>query len=289
MKTRENISLIVNNNIPNYKTEVNKFLINQNKVLLRNMFTLMGTILFNLSMNNKMSLFNIIPKHYAYSSIAVVEDIGEQNFSIDIGSRILLSPLFKKFSIIDNIGALKTEGRFYSILPDDIDPVDAIFLPLICKALELCEDYRIIKSKPILLIGCNILGAIILKLLNLENTDSTVLLTGEDLDVKYLKEYGASKVIYEKEIDETFFNQYHNVINLTSDYCNMVQWVHSFEGNSYGIINRDVQTTAIQLLQSRELYVKDLIALHVHAECVGEIHQSIIENKFMGKALIYDW
>lgn len=289
MDTRENISLVVNNNIPKYKTEVSRFVINHSKILLRNMFTLMGTIPFELSINNQMNSFDIIPRHYAYSSIAVVEDVGKQNTYIDVGCKILLSPLFKKFAILENLKQLKGKGEFFLFLLEDIDPVDAIFLPLICKALELCEDYRILRLEPVLLIGCNLLGAIILKLLKLENIKTAVLLKGEDLDVRYIKEYGAYKVVFENEIDQKFFSEYHNIINLTSEYCNVSRFVQFSEGSRYGRINRDVQMSAIQLLQGGELCVRDLVALHVHAEYIDEIHQSIIDNKFMGKALVYDW
>ncbi|PJI06524.1 MULTISPECIES: hypothetical protein [Clostridium] len=294
----ENISIKVKDGIPDCYVELCSRKIMSDEVLLRNLFTLVGTNTYKLSSNISKE---IIPNHNAYSSVAIVEEVGDDYKNIDIGSVVLISPYMNKYIKLKKLQKLKKECIMFDEISKNIDLVDATFIPLICKAIDICNDISMSDSKELIVLGCDLLGVIIVRLLKRIDIHPIIIIDNNDIKQEILKKSGAKYIIYKNQYKLKSINKnVKNIINLTSEKWaqeiqrniqNNIDQVKYYNCNSE--INRslshDNKINAVSLLASGELNVTDLIGQHVHAEHISDTIKAIRNNDFLGRALVYDW
>ncbi len=295
----ENIKIIIRENKPIVRVEAREGNKNSNSITVRILFTLTGTCNRNIDLQ-MFSSHDFIPYHANYTSVGIIEEVGSNTKLSGKGKLVLLPAQFSKYIDFTEKEYLKLKRKYFSILPRDLDPVDALFLPFICVALDIVSRIQEEGLESILFLGCGLLGAILLKILDLDNIHPIIYLDEKDIDSRLLFENGAKHVFENgSEIAQDVKSSIKEVFVLSKG-----DWVDNIKENIlYESVNYtdlwaeegefamcyDTQLVALDLLRNNQLYLKDLIAQHIHAEAAMEACNSIKDNFYKGKSLIYDW
>lgn len=287
MKQRTNIEIATVNDIPEIR--VKPFEYDDFDILLRNLHTLIG-----ISGNRNSCLYtnpsNTIINQLCCSSIAIVEEIKYSYAHLfQIGEKVIISPYLKKY-----IGVKNLKENFHMILRKAgqvIDDVDNLFYPLICQALAILdklEDYQ-----NILFLGCNLVGVLLLKMLNERNITPNIFLNKSDVSEKIICRNGVGKVI--RFIDGSVMEDFekYDAIVLNSYEDGILKEIHK-KYPYIPVINemgwqKEHERRAFDILQQKNYDFEDLISHHDHAENILLITEELKSNKYNGKAIIFDW
>ncbi|HHV28107.1 MDR/zinc-dependent alcohol dehydrogenase-like family protein [Acetivibrio mesophilus] len=294
INNRENIEVILRGGFPEYRLH-NRNEIPQNSILFRNLFTLAGTS-STIQAHSNLETFTI-PGHINYSSVAIVEENGMNCNQLKEGNRVLLTAQYSKFFSFNTMENLR--NNMLCLLPEDMDMVNALFIPLLCKAISLCNLRNSISDR-VLMLGCDIIGLMMIMLMNLEGIRPVVVLDKCEYKHDLLRKKGVSDILdihsihlnQELKKFETVFviSQPNEEIDELAEYESYdKEIIYCSNMNTKNCMAHDTRMNAIELLENSDIYVKDLIACHVHAEHVNQVFNDICENKYSGKALVYDW
>lgn len=281
MTRRTNIKIIRNQNTPEVRLEPFENEDDNFDILCRNLHTLVGIC---------GSQDSLIPMQFDYSSIAIIEEVAcSYAHLFEIGDKVIMTPHLEKYI---GIRDLKKEQRtIYQKGRPQIDDVAHLFFPLICRALAIrdeIEDYQ-----NVLFLGCNLTGAVLLKLLSERNISSVICLDEMDVSEKLLYENGAGKVnpfiqnSLPEGIDEC------GAIVLNSYPKHMVDEIRKRD-SSIPVIkgerwSKEHEGIAFDILQQQSIRFEDIISHHDHAENISVLAEEMKVNKYKGKAIIFDW
>jgi len=290
---------------PTYCVQEFENKVEKNGLIIRNLFTLTGTVSDNV-LDTGSKLYTI-PGHFGYASVGIINDVGEGYLQFEPGMLVVLSPKYSKYIKVNNVRELNKDESYFNVIPKDLDKVDATFIPLVSLALTLYQNIENINDKKrIILLGCNIVGIILLKLLVTYGEVATVILDNDVIKPDLLIESGAESVFnYGDSIPQDLINNAGNIFVLSNSpwasniqnsflevnpYCNFVQFQNNYSiNNTCSWRHHDTINLAIELLKEERLNVKDLIGQHVHAESALDTFHSIKKNVFGGKVVVYDW
>ena len=296
MKQYDNIVIEMKDGHPSCEKKMLEGKLEESEVLFKSLFTLVGTD--SCEMIPEVCLYSDkLSKHKSYTTVARVEAVNDACVNLEVGDIVLTDAHFESYFI------QKMEQKRKSMfikLSNDIDYVNAVFLPLICSAVSLCNDIEMYECEKIAIAGCSLFGAVLLKIMKQRNMHPILITEAQDLKKENLLKYGAESVICKEELSEEMINSFDLFIALSSsefaeDVSRVIQQTNSSveiyecEDVTKTCLNRDAREEVLQQLMDEELVVKDLIAQHVHAEHILYTLELLSKDMFFNMALVYDW
>lgn len=272
-------------------------------LVIRNHFTLTGTE----RDDSNLSFFHgsfVPPEHYSYSSVGYIEEAGS-GMKHRLGSRVVYRPQFSKY-----VHLSLEENRLKDLifLSDDIDLVDATFIPILCVALSAYYDIKDHEVETVNLWGYGLLGNILLRLLSrdeeyrvnvfMDEVESFVR-NNELSDQKYMGQVhfrGLSEMLNKLDenqalvlLDSTLLPERTYEKMKMNPLCMFMDLSRFAANDVRTCLKHDNIQEVYQLLRQQEIHLKDLIAQHVHAEHVEDIISQTKRGFFKGKTIVYDW
>lgn len=289
MRQRMDIEIVMPGNAPVVKMEPFEKTESCFDILCRNLHTLVGmpTNSINYEYINQNKL---IPTQLNYSSVAVIEEVSHGcSHLFQVGDKIIIKPYLKKYIGIENI---KGEQKIiYRKICSGIDEVDSLFYPLICYSLALMDE--IAAYEKILFLGCNLIGRVLLKLLQEKNIFPIVCLDELDIDEKLIYKNGSGKVFASH--DNGLYEKLEGceAIVLNSCRINVLNTIHKMYPHIPIIRGRQWdkghEDKAFDILKRQMISFEDSISHHEHAENISILTEEMKINKYKGRAVIFDW
>ncbi len=297
---RENVRIVAEGHRPRIAVEIYRKNSGQSTVI-RNYFTLTG-VREDESRLRRLAGQSGFPGHFGYTSVGKVEESGAVLRSLERGSMVILAAQFSKYVDLPDSDVPLLRKVFLAPIPANIDPVNSLFLPMICMALKLHHDTEDALRNCTAFLGCGLAGAVFLKLLNLNGVHPDVYLEQGDINVETLSRNGAGRVVragsgirWETELHERVF-VFSESANLTAvrreygDNPARITEVFRTDGGSDPWHSHDLTAEALDLIASGIFNCTDLIAGHIHAESAGELYERHAADRFdSNKFFVYDW
>jgi threonine dehydrogenase-like Zn-dependent dehydrogenase len=275
--------------------------------VIRNRFSLTGTL-------GEKSLLGLLPDslglplHPGYASVGVVEEVASTHSRLEAGDVVVMPACYSTYVALPPTRVSDSQGFFLQRISANTDMVDATFATLAGLSLYLARQTPRTTKMPVVLLGCGLLGAVLSRVLRLENVRAFVCADQADLQSELILASGAEAVLsceqpFPRELLETAQAVF---ILSSSDWCSRIVSTlssvrerpfvvtavsndHQGAGKRYPWLGYDVLGEALALLRDGELVVRDLVAQHVHAEAVEQVYRAIQQNRYRGRALVYDW
>ncbi|MFP4976658.1 hypothetical protein ACE6ED_14725 [Paenibacillus sp. CN-4] len=259
-----------------------------NELFITNRFTLTGT-------EKDPSCLQILhgschlPGHYPYSSVGVVAKAGPGT-EHRTGQTLVFSPHYSK----DVWLPLQSGMSGQIFISNDLDPVAAAFMPLLCVALSAYEELDDENIRTVELWGRGLLGKLLLRLLELEGklgftmetkTDRNQIWAGLDSGVWGCEE----TAIVALDCDLLAQVRHHSALKSYPPD----RHIRFIDLTRPEIIKESITHDHVQEISRRirkqEFNVTGLIAQHIHVEHMEQFILHAAEGLFEGKTVVYDW
>jgi D-arabinose 1-dehydrogenase-like Zn-dependent alcohol dehydrogenase len=304
---RENIHIVVEGLQPRVDVQYHPGTTSSDSVLVRNRFSLTGTLREQSLLGHLPDSLGL-PLHPGYANVGVVEEIVTAHGQLARGDVVVIPACHSTYTTLTKASLSDLPGFFLQRVPADVDMVDATFAPLVSLSLYLTRQAPQALGGPVVLLGCGLLGVVLLRVLQLADVDAIVY-TGDDDMPRELIESGAGVVLgYKRLLPKEMVGKVQVVFVLSSSvWCSQaVATLSSIQGGPAivsALLNDDSDSNgkhlawlgydafkeALDLLRSGELIVRDLVVQHVHAEIADQVYGAIQQNRYRGRAIVYDW
>ncbi len=303
---RENVSIMREGLQPRVYVENHADAIPADGVLIRNLFSLTGTVR-ERSLLRFLPDFLGLPLHPGYASVGVVTEVGSACRTLDRGDIVLMPVCRSTYVTFSQAYPHPSSEPLLRKVPLQVDGVDATFVPLVSLSLYLARQAIGTVDKPVILLGCGLLGIVLLRVLTLENINAIVYTCEEDIPEEWIRENTIEVVLScDQPLPLKFRGKVQTAFILSSSksYYEAASLLLSTRGNCipaaaadskqvsvphFPWLGNDIIEDAVDLLRDGDLLVKDLIAQHVHPEAVAQVYHAIQQNHYSGRALVYDW
>lgn len=302
----ENVSVLMNELEPTVHVQEWAESVPADGVLIRNLFSLMGTQADETLLRFLPDTLKL-PQHPGYVSVGKIVTVGAACSRFVPGDVVILPVQYSRYIMLAGEQMRGLSQSLLQKLPPSVDPVRALFLPLICLSLDIFEQLSEIGGERIVLLGGGLLSAVLLKILYLKNVRSVICIPGHDRYKGWL-ENGALEVWTGEQSIPPHLHRYANAICLLShsEWCKQaIRLLLTEEGRCISALRegseqggyakrpswlcRDAIGDALDTLDAGELVLTDMIEQHIHAEAMAETYRSICAGCYRGKAIVYDW
>jgi hypothetical protein len=270
--------------------------------LVRNLFTLTGTLKDNTILG-KRGIWKEWPALCSYSSVGIVQEAGRDCPFPDESAIVLMPSYYRKYLSLNKIHHHTHKKMFFQRLPRDIDGVNATFIPILCLAIHIYRKMDIFPWNPIVFSGCGLLGAILLKLMNIHMIPVTICLDDRDVEKDLLLKNGAEAVFqYGETVPGSLSGISSTAVILSaSQYVfkmsrylleekgKIITDAISDHGRNNFWLTPDLVNEAVDLLVHEEINLKDLISHHIHVESIQGMNLETRNRLFNNKILVFDW
>jgi len=305
----ENIALVLDEKerTPCIQLQECTAVITPESVLVRNLFSLQGTLpddtkLYCLDDPLKLR------RHPGYVSVGRIEATGSACVHFSAGDLVLMPVLYSKYCVLQPEQIRALSQKLLKKLPAAIDPVQALFAPVLSLALYLVRQMTDTRRGPVILLGGGLLGAVLLRVLWSGDIQPIIYLSEDERPTDWWLENGAREVFCDEaqipaylpgEVRTIFTLEHSAQAERVRSMLMGVQSKHvpalSVHSPSYGVngsrpwLLHDALGEAIELLCRGEQNFSDLIGQHIHAEALVQAYASICSGEYLGQALVYDW
>jgi hypothetical protein len=297
---RENVRIVVEGHSPRITVEAYKKN-SEHSTVIRNYFTLTGTR-DDGSCLRRLAGQCGFSGHFGYTSVGKMEESGAGLRTIERGSMVILAAQFSKYVDLYDSQIPLLRKVFLTSIPANIDPVNSLFLPMICVALKLYHDMEDAFRNGTAFLGCGLAGVVFLKLLNINGIHPDVCPEKGDISREIISRNGAGYVahsdsgaLWETELHENVFvfSESASLTAVRRKYDDSVARILEVSRADEGgdpWYSHDLAAEAADLIASGIIDCTDLIAGHIHAESAGEISERYATDLNDGrKFFVYDW
>ncbi|MCL2864721.1 MAG: zinc-binding dehydrogenase [Lachnospiraceae bacterium] len=161
---------------------------------------------------------DVYPIMLGHEGVGEVIEIGEDVTGLKKGDKVLLSFVdanedfgsgwgaFSEYAIVTDAlayepGTAPTVAYAQTVLPDDIDPIDAVMIVTFREVLSTIRYFGIQPNESIVVFGCGPVGTTFIKFLSLLGCKNIIAVDIMDEKLKIAAENGATKTINSKEAD----------------------------------------------------------------------------------------
>lgn len=303
----ENVSIIMDGLKPTIHIQEWGESIPVDGVLIRNLFSLMGT-------QTDKTLLRILPdalklpQHPGYVSVGKILAVGSACGHFAPGDVVILPVYYSRYILLAGEQMRNLSQYLLQKLPPNVDPLRVLFLPIICLSLHISEQISETDEERIALLGGGLVSMVLLKLLYLKNIRPVICIPGHDQCQEWWLENGALEVWTGEQAIPSHLHRAAKAVCLLShsEWCKKaVQILLAKEGRCISALRkadkqggyekrpswlrRDAIGDALDILNAETLVLTDMIEQHIHAETAAETYQSICAGCYCGKAVVYDW
>lgn len=294
MDSECNIRLDFSKNQVTTKVEMIDFRTNQKYVVVRLLFTLIGTSASTIQ-DQYEDYEGYKEHHEPYASIGVIENskaINSNKFTE--GTYIYMPPTFSKWSLMD-----KEDLKHCLVIPSYMDKVDALFLGFTYVANKIKILLKEYGYEKLVVLGCNTMTMVLAKCLQNENVSITVVCDNRDFDIQDNQTDKLSCIEY-SSLKSNEFDSINGIllklsnkqwaIDLQNELCENLQNIELLDDDIWSQkMNIDEITEIAEYMKTYVQSYQDLIIQHVHSEHFSNTYNMIQGYKFKGKAIVYDW
>jgi NADPH:quinone reductase-like Zn-dependent oxidoreductase len=298
---RENISLQTRGNEVGVIVEPFVADVPGDGLIIKNRFTLAGT-LPDSTWLRAFPGFERLFWHPGYASVGIVEEAGRGCHYFGKGDCLFMPAVFSKFVRLDGSFINNYSQWMLIRLPERVDPVQALFLSLAGLAIYLVGELETDEVENICLLGCGLLGLIVLKIIQSKAKQAVVYIKDKEVDERLIALTGSRRIDNFKAFGDQEGGKRVMVLSDNLEYRSVLAgW------SGFAVIDackwerktvpakrpvrflKDLTNEAVALIENETDFLSELIYQHVHIEFIAEIQTAIHQSQYRGRALVYDW